>query len=103
MFTQTIERYQVRQEPKPKFRAGSEEHRYEIYSRTIERVREDDDFDANNMFTIRKSGEEGYLMGLEEDFLKVEWEGMKCKFIELFVPSTNKFALYHPSDLKVVP
>lgn len=100
MLTHEIVRYSVPPVKKQKFRAGSDEHRMFIFSRTLEETRGNKRYRPGRAFKVRGKDEHGILMDIIDDIRFAEWEGLKVKFIELYFCKEQDTALYHPSDLK---
>jgi len=85
---------------KRRIKAGGKEHLEYIYNKTFDKVLNDNFFQEGKTYSVADRAEKGHLIDIVIDYDKVEWTGMKVRFLELWFPSTNEFALYHPSDLK---
>jgi hypothetical protein len=85
---------------KPKVVAGSELHMRGIHAGLCRNVTSDPKFECGNEFRAKGKKGKGVLIGYQERFEEAEWDGMKCKLIELWFAEDNDFGLFHPSDLK---
>jgi hypothetical protein len=107
MLTQTIQRHSPivipgkgRLMKKLKVVAGSSAHRELIFNRTWA------DVEANRKLEIGRhvcvhgfKKEKCQIINFEHDISKVSWEGLKVRFIEVYVPSADEIFMCHPSDL----
>lgn len=82
---------------KPKYIVGSEEHKKHIYARTVEEISNTNQFDPNNVYSVK--GNNCIVMQWVE-YEQATWDGLKCCLIEVFFDDTQDFLLVHPSDLK---
>jgi hypothetical protein len=99
MITMEVVRYASHAKVKPKFVNGSEDHRRFIFSRTVNLTLENSAFDPGETYYAPGMKEKGSVIGIETEFERVEWEGLKVKFIEVYFSRANVSHLYHPSEL----
>jgi hypothetical protein len=85
-------------EAKPRFVAGSEEHKRYIFQKTLDETK----FEPGDMVCRRskRSKETGQVINVEDTFEMVSWNGLMCKFIEVYWYDSNDMGLYHPSELR---
>ena len=88
---------------KPRFRAYSDEHLQHIFSNHLNHVRKAQQFVEGATVRIRnlKGKPKGTIINIEEDFKRIEWTDLKCRFIEVYQHNTDELCMYHPSDLIV--
>lgn len=87
---------------KPKFLAGSDDHKQHIFSGTLANALNVKNLEEGSpVYIKRRRGDsgEGIIINVITDFNMVEWDGLRCKFIEVFVYSTQDCILCHPSEL----
>lgn len=83
---------------KPRFVSGSEQHRMSILKGTMKW----NDWEQGDIVVVKGIlGDYGYVIDVLDfvDFDKVEWDGLKPKFIEVFMHESAESVLCHPADL----
>lgn len=85
---------------KAKFKAGSYEHRDQILKRNLIAVQTISALDPGEYVHVKGKGR-GMIIYHEDDLRKVEWDGLKVKFIEVWFEKSNETEFFHPSDIKV--
>lgn len=92
----------VRWKAKPRLKGGSHEHRTEIFNRTLENILRFDSFIIGGEYHVRGVKEKGVLIGIQENIMFAEWDGLKVKIMEMWFSETNVLDIFHPSDLTKV-
>jgi hypothetical protein len=98
MLTITIERYKPKAVAKPKVKPGSEAHKYFIYWKLVENMANCELFDHGNEYFVKNHKGKGVIINWA-DFKEAEWDGLKCKPLELFMFEDNTCVMAHPGDL----
>ena len=86
---------------KPKLVIGSDEHKAFIYGKTLGLTLEDKRYQPGEEWAVKGHTGEGVVLDFA-DFFTSEWEGLKVKFIEMWMYGENQSILCHPSDLKEI-
>lgn len=83
---------------------GSEDHKVAIYERTFLKFTSSRSSPKEGDYvTIRGAKRHPMqLVWILTEFEKTEWEGLKCKFLEIYDPISTDFVLVHPSSIKRV-
>lgn len=83
---------------KPKTRAGSDLHKKSILKGTLKWS----DWEIGDTVVVKDMmGDYGHIIDILEleQFDKVEWDGLKPKFIEVFMVEIMASVMCHPADL----
>lgn len=83
---------------KPKTRVGSELHKKSILKGTLKWS----DWEIGDTVVVKNMvGDYGHVIDVLdlEQFDKVEWDGLKPKFIEVFMVEIMESVMCHPADL----
>jgi hypothetical protein len=89
------------EQQKPKFKAGSIEHKQHIFETTYNSVCNEEEFEPGTQVYIRgHRNRTGQIISLIDDFDKIEWQDLKACFVEVWFPSDDDFGIFHPSDVK---
>ena len=108
MLTQSIVKYgepptTKKKKDKPHLVAGSDEHLEHIFSSHLDAVYKNGIIDEGSSVVVRRNGKKGLVVNIERDVKRIEWEGYKCKFVEVWLYADDEMSMFHPSELKVKP
>lgn len=85
----------------PKWVPKNERRRNAIFERSLRKLDPNTYFLGQN-FKVKGTPVGGTLIYICKNIDEAEWDGMKLKFLELWISDTQLVELYHPSDLEVL-
>lgn len=106
MLTQSISKYtdeptKSKKRGKLHLVAGSDDHLQHIFNSHLDSVFKDGVIEEGSSVVVRRNGKTGIVINIEKEIKNIEWEGYKCKFIEVWLYADDGVFLFHPSELKV--
>lgn len=93
---------QIPRKDKPTFKNGSPEHREYIHQGTVRYAKETWSEGDAVMTRHRNSMARGCIINIHDEFEVAQWEGLKCKVVEVFWYNNQQMTLHHPSELALV-
>jgi hypothetical protein len=99
MITHQIVKYVLK---KRKLKHGSNAHREIIFDRAWEKFFTEIPLTYGDYVHIKGTKYNGKIVGVVEKAEDAEWVGLKCRFIEVYIPAIENCKLYHHSELEAL-
>lgn len=84
---------------------GSEDHREMIFERSLTNFHKGEyKLKIGDSVRIKGTHLTGEIHGVCSKFTETSWAGMKCRFVEVYIPTKkweDAFYLVHPNELEV--